>query len=105
MVVTGYRSRLHVRGAGELRNGVEHDDEAEDEADDEDPYGGHDDGEHDHAALTPHPASAPSSWSTCSAGFTSAKTCSMRPSGPITNVLRSTPMYVLPRKRFSTQTP
>ena len=50
-------------------------------------------------------ASASISWSTCSAGFTWASTCSMCPSTPTTKVLRSMPMYSRPANLFWIQTP
>lgn len=51
------------------------------------------------------PDSAPSTSSSCSAGLTLRRTSAIRPSGPITNVVRSAPMYVRPYIDFSTQTP
>ena len=42
------------------------------------------------------PASAPSTRSSCSAGLTLRNTSRIVPSGPITNVVRSLPMYVRP---------
>src|SRR5690349_2307652 len=52
-----------------------------------------------------HPASARSTRSSCSTGFTFRNTWSILPSGPITNVERSKPQYVRPYIDFSTQTP
>src|SRR4051794_40083600 len=53
--------------------------------------------------LLVHPLSAPSTRSSCSAGFTLRNTCLMLPSGPMTNVERSMPMYFFPYIDFSTQ--
>ena len=49
--------------------------------------------------------SAPSTSASCSAGLTLRKMSLITPSGPITNVERSMPMYLRPYIDFSTHTP
>jgi len=46
-----------------------------------------------------------SSWPVWAAGLTRSSTCSMHPSPPITNVVRSIPRYFRPYSVFSFQTP